>query len=348
MYYQIIKPIGRGAFGLVVSAYNRLTGQPIAIKKIYNAFTNPKDSKRTLREIKLLKHFRHENILDLRDITIPPADRSSFKEIYIITGLMETDLHQVITSNQELSDKHIQYFLYQILRGLKHIHSANVLHRDLKPSNILVNGDCSLKICDFGMARVVPTHQDTADQTSLTPQMTEYVATRWYRAPEVILSWKYYTIAIDMWSVGCIFAELFLRKPLFPGKNYMHQITQIIEIIGSPSETDLLTVHNIAARQFIQSLGNKAGVPVSNLFSNAPPAAIDLLSRMLSFNPEKRLTVQEALAHPYLAALHEPTEEPVAPPPFNFEFENANLSESEYRELIYQEIVSLNGNKMPM
>jgi len=266
--------------------------------------------------------------------------------VYVVTGLLETDLHQVIASTQELTDKHAQYFLYQILRGVKHLHSANVLHRDLKPSNLLVNSDCTLKICDFGMARVAasacmqPNQMGQSGDRGVSSQMTEYVATRWYRAPEVILSWKHYTHAIDMWSVGCIFAELLGRKPLFQGTDYMNQINKIIEIIGSPCYEDLMAIHNEAARQYIQLMGNKTGVSLYKIYPNASPAALDLLSRMLAFNPEKRLAVHEALAHPYLAALHDPAEEPIAPPPFNFEFENVNLTEDTYRELIYQESLS--------
>ena len=115
----------------------------------------------------------------------------------------------------------VQYFLYQILRGLKYIHSANVLHRDLKPSNLLLNANCDLKICDFGLARV----------TSETDFMTEYVVTRWYRAPELLLNSSDYTAAIDVWSVGCIFMELMDRKPLFPGRDHVHQLRLLMEVI---------------------------------------------------------------------------------------------------------------------
>lgn len=121
----------------------------------------------------------------------------------------------------------MQYFLYQILRGLKYIHSANVLHRDLKPSNLLLNANCDLKICDFGLARV----------TSESDFMTEYVVTRWYRAPELLLNSSDYTAAIDVWSVGCIFMELMDRKPLFPGRDHVHQLRLLMEVSSNPSLT---------------------------------------------------------------------------------------------------------------
>jgi serine/threonine protein kinase len=142
---------------------------------------------------------------------LKPDSRKEFNEIYVVSELMETDLTQVIKSNQPLSDEHIQFFLYQTLRGLKYMHSAGILHRDLKPRNLLVNSNCDLKICDFGLARaVIPLFQ------TQSAVMTDYIATRWYRAPEVILSWKKYSTAIDVWSVGCILAELITRKPLLP------------------------------------------------------------------------------------------------------------------------------------
>ena len=135
-----------------------------------------------------------------------PLQPSSYKDVYLVYELMDTDLHQIISSPQPLTDDHCQYFLYQILRALKYIHSAHVLHRDLKPSNLLLNGNCDLKVCDFGLARVAHPEENHAGF------MTEYVATRWYRAPEIMLSWKEYTKSIDVWSVGCIFAELLGRK----------------------------------------------------------------------------------------------------------------------------------------
>jgi mitogen-activated protein kinase 1/3 len=183
---------------------------------------------RTLREMKLLRYFNHENIISILDIQ-KPRNYETFTEVYLIQvrglyfpnigvmltesqELMETDMHRVIRT-QELSDDHCQYFIYQTLRALKAMHSANVLHRDLKPSNLLLNANCDLKVCDFGLARSAASTEDNSGF------MTEYVATRWYRAPEIMLTFKEYTKAIDVWSVGCILAEMLSGKPLFPGKD---------------------------------------------------------------------------------------------------------------------------------
>lgn len=327
--YTLLKSIGHGAYGVVCAAKDNLTGEKVAIKKISKAFEHLKDTKRILREIKLLHHFHHENIVSLKDMLMVSRN---FEDVYIVTELMDTDLHQIISSPQPLTDDHCQYFIYQILRGLKHMHSAHVLHRDLKPSNLLLNSDCLLKICDFGLARV--------EEQSISGFMTEYVATRWYRAPEVILSWKQYTKAIDVWSVGCIFAELLGRKPLFQGKDYINQITRIVDIMGSPTEDDLKNIGSEQARQYIRSLGHRPKIPLSRLFPRATPLAQDLLDRMLAFDPAKRITVDEALAHPYLAALHDPADEPVANAPFNFDFENWDLTKEAFKDLIWREILA--------
>lgn len=222
--YSMVRLIGSGAYGVVISASDANKDKNVAIKMVPKAFSDEIDAKRILREIKLLKHFQHENIVSLIDM-MPPnvAHLEDFNDVYIVTDLMETDLHRIIYSKQKLSTDHVQYFIYQVLRGLKYIHSCKVLHRDLKPSNLLVNSNCDLKICDFGLARGVDF--STEDGRAETMLLTEYVVTRWYRAPEIMLACHEYSYPIDVWSVGCIFAELILRKPLFPGDDYIDQVS---------------------------------------------------------------------------------------------------------------------------
>ncbi|ORY06303.1 Pkinase-domain-containing protein [Basidiobolus meristosporus CBS 931.73] len=320
--YQLIRDLGQGAYGVVCSAKNIETGEELAIKKVTKVFEKNILAKRALRELKLLRHFNgHENITSIYDMEISNPD--TFTEIYLVEELMEADLHQIIRSGQVLTDAHYQYFVYQILRGLKYIHSANVLHRDLKPGNLLVNADCELKICDFGLARGF---SDSPESNA--GFMTEYVATRWYRAPEIMLSFQSYTKAIDMWSVGCIFAELLGGKPLFKGRDYVDQLNQILGILGTPDDTTLRRIGSERAQMYIRSLPKMPRIPFSQLYPHATPMAIDLLEKLLDFDPSTRITVEDALAHPYLQAYHDVDDEPAHEQQFDFSFESvSNIDE---------------------
>ncbi|KAI8330629.1 MAP kinase, partial [Chlamydoabsidia padenii] len=336
--YSFIREMGQGAYGVVCSAKDTTSGEQVAIKKVCRIFEKTILAKRALREVKLLKHFNgHENITSILDMDI--VNLQDFNEIYLVQELMEADLHQIIRSGQPLTDAHFQYFVYQICRGLKYIHSANVLHRDLKPGNLLVNADCELKICDFGLARG---YSDNPDSNA--GFMTEYVATRWYRAPEIMLSFQSYTKAIDMWSVGCIFAEMLGGKPLFKGRDYVDQLNQILGILGTPDEETLQRVGSERAQMYIRSLPLMPRIPFQNLYPRANPLAIDLLNKLLEFDPSKRITVEEALAHPYLSAYHDEDDEPSHVQHFDFSFEVIDSIE-EMRRSIAQEVMSYKSSK---
>ncbi|KAH7519990.1 hypothetical protein FEM48_Zijuj08G0096100 [Ziziphus jujuba var. spinosa] len=326
--YIPIKPIGRGAYGVVCSSINMETNEKVAIKKINNVFDNRVDALRTLRELKLLRHVRHENVIALKDIMMP-IYRETFKDVYLVYELMDTDLHQIIKSSQTLSNDHCKYFLFQLLRGLKYLHSANILHRDLKPGNLLVNANCDLKICDFGLARTSKGNGEF---------MTEYVVTRWYRAPELLLCCDNYGTSIDVWSVGCIFAEVLGRRPIFPGTECLDQLKLIINVLGSQQEADLQFIDNPKARRYIRSLPYSRGIHLSHLYPLADPLAIDLLQRMLVFDPTKRITVTEALQHPYLSDLYDPRQNPPAQVPVNLDIDE-NLGEKMIREMMWNEMI---------
>lgn len=325
--YKGLNYIGEGAYGMVCSATDTVHGSKVAIKKI-SPFEHQTYCQRTLREIKILARFNHENIINIMDIKRSPTI-DEMKDVYIVQTLMETDLYKLLKS-QKLSNDHICYFLYQILRGLKYIHSANVLHRDLKPSNLLLNTTCDLKICDFGLARVAdPEH----DHTGI---LTEYVATRWYRAPEIMLNSKGYTKSIDIWSVGCILAEMLSNRPLFPGKHYLDQLNLILNVLGSPDQEALQFIRNEKARSYLIGLPVKKRTPWAQLFPSASAKALDLLDKLLTFNPEKRVTVEEALAHEYLEQYYDPQDEPVAEEPFTFNTELDDLPKEKLKELIFE------------
>jgi len=328
--YSSVRYLGEGAYGVVVEAMDNQRKEKVAIKKI-SPFEHQTYCQRTLREIRILLSLRHENIIDIKDFLCEDSVES-LKDIYIVQSLMETDLHKLLRS-QKLSADHICYFLYQILRGLKYIHSANVLHRDLKPSNILLNSNCDLRICDFGLARVSDPSQDH------TGMLTEYVATRWYRAPEVMLNAKGYSKALDIWSVGCILGEMINNKPMFPGKHYLDQICKIQEVLGSPVKQDLSFITNPKAQQYVNSLPARPAVSWAKLYPGSDTRLLDLLDKLLSFNPMIRITVEESLAHPFLREYYDPSDEPVAEKPFQFEFEIDDLPTHKLRELVFHEVI---------
>jgi len=332
--YSDFRPIGNGAYGVVISALDTQSNTRVAIKKIPRAFEDLVDGKRILREIKLLRHFKHENIISILDIFPPPSYmKREIDDVYIVSDLMETDLHKIIYSRQPLSVDHAQYFVYQILRALKFMHSAKVIHRDLKPSNLLCNSNCDLKICDLGLARGLK-EKEKAEGAELT----EYVVTRWYRAPEVMLACQEYAYAIDVWGVGCIFAELLARKPIFPGEDYVDQIRVICDKIGKPASDDLSFVTSEKARKFIQALPEKENC-LQKIFPQIDSEAVDLLSKMLVFNPAKRIAVNEALKHPFMASLHAPEDEPVAEQEFSFSYENETVSKEKLQDLMWNEVL---------
>ena len=348
--YEYIKQIGVGAYGVVISCYDKKTNRNVAIKKVGNAFEDLIDAKRIVREIKLLRYFKHDNIVSLIDIQKPPS-RTGFEDIYIITDLMETDLHRVIYSRQELTDDHIQYFIYQILRGVLYMHSANIIHRDLKPANILANKNCDLKICDLGLGRAEVYDYDemknikkkkkktktNESDSEEDPELTEYVITRWYRAPEVILCPSHYAKAVDIWSVGCIFAELLGRQPLFPGDHYLDQIQKIIAVTGTPKMEDLDFIQKKEAKEFFLKLVKRTKLTWSSLFPNANPIALDLLEKMLTFNPKKRYTVDQCISHPYFEGLHDPEQEPITTSAFDWTFDAVELTKENLQSMIYDE-----------
>ena len=208
---------------------------------------------------------------------------------------MDTDLHAVIRANI-LEDIHKQYIIYQVLKCLKYMHSANLLHRDLKPSNLLLNSECHVKVADFGLARSL----DCKDPDA-TPLLTDYVATRWYRAPEILLGSNKYTKGVDMWSLGCILAELLLGKPVFPGTSTLNQLDRVMEITGRPSQEDIEAINSPLAQTMLESLPPTKAKKLRDVFPTASDEALDLLKNLMHFNPGKRLTAEQALKHPYVA-----------------------------------------------
>ncbi|XP_075470241.1 mitogen-activated protein kinase 13 isoform X1 [Ascaphus truei] len=323
--YGTLSPVGSGAYGSVCSAIDLNTGEKIAIKKLCRPFQSEIFSKRAFRELALLKHMNHENVIGLLNVFTSAVSLNNFHDFYLVMPYMQIDLQKIM--GHHLSEDKVQYLVYQMLCGLKYIHAAGIIHRDLKPGNLAVNEDCELKILDFGLAR----HADA--------EMTGYVVTRWYRAPEVILSWMHYNKTVDIWSVGCIMGEMLTGKPLFKGKDYLDQLTQILKVTGVPGPEFVQKLEDLAAKKYIQSLPKIPKKDFSVLFPNASSLAVDLLEKMLELDVDKRLTATDALAHPYFDEYRDVEEETEAPP-YDDSLEGTKLCVDEWKKYTYEEIVN--------
>ena len=243
---------------------------------------------------------------------------------------MDTDLHSIVKSEQALVEDQIVYIIYNCLRALKYIHSANIIHRDLKPSNILINADCSIKICDFGLSR--PIFEGMED-------LTEYVVTRYYRAPEIMLSSHTYSKSVDIWSIGCTFGQMLSGRVLFPGQNYVKMIEYINRFLGTPSEEDIEFITNKHARAYMKSLKWYPKTHMRKFIGKECNAlALNLLARMLEFNPNKRISVEEALKHPYFEDLHDSEDEPEFTEEIEFKYEEKETSSDELKAILLAEI----------
>lgn len=331
--YDIQQKLGKGAYGVVWKAVDRKTKEVVALKKIFDAFQNATDAQRTFREVMFLQDLNgHDNIVKLLNVLKAENDR----DLYLIFEYMETDLHAVIRANI-LEEVHKQYVMYQLLKSLKYMHTGELLHRDIKPSNLLLNSDCQVKLADFGLARSVS--QLNANDGN-NPILTDYVATRWYRAPEILLGSTKYTYGVDMWSTGCILGELLLGKPIFPGTSTMNQLDRIMEVTGKPSPEDVDAVDSPFAATMMETCTVSKSRSVEEIFPGASPEAADLLRKLLVFNPNKRLSPEQALAHPYVAQFHNLGEEPAAGKIFVLPIsDNTKYTVSEYRDRLYGEIL---------
>ncbi|XP_068603254.1 mitogen-activated protein kinase 15 [Brachionichthys hirsutus] len=338
--YDIKKRLGKGAYGIVWKAVDRQTGEIVAVKKIFDAFRNRTDAQRTFREILFLQEFGdHPNIVKLLNVVRAQND----KDIYLIFEYMDTDLHAVIRKGTLLKDIHKRYVMYQLFKAIKYLHSGNVIHRDQKPSNVLLDSDCVVKLCDFGLSRSL----NKIQEDSGNPALTEYVATRWYRAPEILLGSMRYTKGVDMWSLGCILGEMLLGKALFPGTSTINQTEKIMSSIPQPSPEDVLAIKSEYGSSVIQRMLLKPQVPLEDLLQpSVPDDALDLLKGLLVFNPDKRLTAEQALEHPYVARFHTPAKEPA----LSYDVvlpvdDDVRLSAVQYRSKLYEMMQERRSNQ---
>jgi len=336
--FHVLRLLGRGAYGIVWKVVDKESGRTMALKRCFDAFQNSTDAQRTFREIIFLQELNgHENIVRLMNVL--KAD--SHLDLYVLFDFMETDLQHVIAADM-LAPIHVEYVTYQILKALKYVHSGGVLHRDLKPSNVLLNSNCHVRLCDFGLARTnTPALGATAKDTGPSPALfTDYVATRWYRAPELLLGATLYAEGVDMWSVGCILGEMVSKKPILKGKSTMDQLEKIVELTGKPSDQDLRPISSTShyARTMLDSLGKVRQVPSSGVLFllRAPEAAKVMILSLLKFNPEKRPSAEACLEDSFVEKFHlqeaEPTCDKVIRMPIA---DTSKLKAADYRNHIY-------------
>ncbi|CAE7946032.1 MMK1 [Symbiodinium sp. KB8] len=368
--YDVRGRIGTGSYGTVREALDKDAGRMVAVKRIHSVFSNKINCKRILREIAILQRLDHPYIVQLHDV-IMPQDEERFDELYMVMELGDADLKTLCRQQVHLEELQVKFVLYHLLVGLKYLHSAGIYHRDLKPSNVLVNQDCNVKICDFGLARAVGEELDE-DQDEHSDKavrvMTQHVVTRYYRAPELILL-DDYTEAIDLWSVGCIAFELAEmmepkpaedRGPLFPGSTcyplspdcqHRHdvafhssgckeQLNMIFEVIGTPSERDVKLLRE-DARKYVCCFQPRLGCGVQPRLPSAAPSLVETIDSLLRFNPQERATVEEVLLRPLFAEIRDPGKEVVARGYITLEFDQEpDLSEPQLRQCFKQEIQS--------
>mmetsp|Transcript_10339 Transcript_10339/g.10409 ORF Transcript_10339/g.10409 Transcript_10339/m.10409 type:complete len:711 (+) Transcript_10339:114-2246(+) len=288
--------LGRGTFGFVIQAYDHKNNRKLAVKCIINIDRSEHQVKTVLREMYLLHELRHKNILSLYDINIKG------NEIFIVTDYIDYPLHRIIYAERGEHKRIIRkrsdyvYVLCQLLEATQYLHSVNVIHRDIKPANILLSTDLKLKLCDFGFAIAI----ENESLTKKAELLTEYVVTRWYRAPEVYLNPGKYGKAQDVWSVACAFCEIFRRYPLFPGKNTVDQVRIIAQTLGELSDEDTDFEMTDRSKRFLSNI-KFSGERLEDAIKDASvihPSLFGLLEVMLKFNPNRRITAENALQHP--------------------------------------------------
>ncbi|KAK4429707.1 Cyclin-dependent kinase G-2 [Sesamum alatum] len=289
--FERLNKIDEGTYGVVYRARDKKTGEIVALKKVKMEKEREGFPLTSLREINILLSFHHPSIVDVKEVVVG----SSLDSIFMVMEYMEHDLKGLMeTMKQPFSQSEVKCLMLQLLGGIKYLHDNWVLHRDLKTSNLLLNNRGELKICDFGLAR---------QYGSPLKPYTHLVVTLWYRAPELLLGAKQYSTAIDMWSLGCIMAELLSKEPLFNGKTEVDQLDKIFKILGTPNETiwpGLSKLHG-AKVNFVKHKYNllRKKFPATS-FTGSPvlsDAGFDLLNKLLTYDPEKRITAEAALNH---------------------------------------------------
>ncbi|KAG5119201.1 hypothetical protein JHK82_033621 [Glycine max] len=336
--YMAERVVGTGSFGVVFQAKCLETGEAVAIKKVLQ------DRRYKNRELQLMRLMDHPNVISLKHCFFSTTSRDELF-LNLVMEYVPESMYRVIkhytTMNQRMPLIYVKLYTYQIFRGLAYIHTAlGVCHRDVKPQNLLVHPlTHQVKLCDFGSAKVLVKGESNIS----------YICSRYYRAPELIFGATEYTASIDIWSAGCVLAELLLGQPLFPGENQVDQLVEIIKVLGTPTREEIRCMNpNYTEFRFPQIKAH----PWHKVFhKRMPPEAIDLASRLLQYSPSLRCTALEACAHPFFDELREPNARlpngrPL-PPLFNFKQELAGASPELINRLIPEHIRRQMGLSFP-
>ncbi|CAG8572274.1 644_t:CDS:2 [Funneliformis caledonium] len=287
--YSKLSKIGEGTYGIVYKAEEKKTGRVVALKKMrLESHNNEGVSGTAMREITILKETNNKNVVKLLD-TIH-AD----KDLYLVFEYLDMDLKKYMASTPQFSTETIKKLLFQLVSGVYYCHSRRILHRDLKPQNLLIDSNGNLKLADFGLARAcsIPMRAYTHE-----------VVTLWYRAPEILLGSPQYSTGVDMWSVGCIFAEILKKAALFQGESEIDQIFKIFSILGTPDETLWPGVTNLP--NFNVTFPYWEPQPLEKSFTELDDRGIDLLDGFLTYEPSCRISARAALFHPYFENCNE-------------------------------------------
>ncbi|KAJ7369911.1 Mitogen-activated protein kinase 6 [Desmophyllum pertusum] len=340
-----MKLVGTGGSGAVYSAIDVETDQRVAMKRLI--LRDQMNCRAALREIKVLKTLEHENIVklskvvDSEGLAFQDSATENFKEateLFLVEELLDSDLHHVLQSKGKLREDYVKLFLYQLLRGLKYVHSANVVHRDVKPSNILVDAETLLlRIGDFGRSRIL----DPA--YSHNGHLTHSISSLWYKSPELLLNSSIYDSSVDMWAAGCVFAEMLLGKPLFEGRHEIDQMELILNSVCLTEEEWTQLKPQIPEKTALGKAQSQ-GSPLGSKFLHIDIQALDLLVKMLRFNPDRRITAEEALAHPYLHQYSFPSDEPICVEPLHIEDEVGDFKEDTLKSWILEECFSFESD----
>ncbi|KAF2275298.1 Pkinase-domain-containing protein [Westerdykella ornata] len=301
--YELLQKLGEGTFGEVHKARHRFSGKVYALKKIL--MHNEKDGFpiTALREIKLLKMLSHDNVLKLEEMAVerPKAEGRKRAILYMVTPYMDHDLSGLLDNPEvNFSEAQIKCYMLQLFKGLHYLHDNNILHRDMKAANLLINNRGRLQIADFGLARTydgrVP--QRGKGNGEATRDYTSLVVTRWYRPPELLLQLRRYTPAIDMWGAGCVFGEMFKRKPILAGQSDLHQLQIIFELVGTPTAQTMPGWEQLPGAETVKNSQPTNG-NLTGQFHHLNSAGLSLLSDLLRLDWRKRINAIDAIEHPY-------------------------------------------------